>query len=72
MQLHGAQQERKVCVVTGWNGSRQNLGSSNPAGLALAGGRAHRLAAKAARANARLYGSAIALMRDGKVVLVKP
>ena len=34
-------------------------------------GRAMRRAAKAARMDAKLHGTAIALMRDGRVVLVK-
>lgn len=35
-------------------------------------GRAMRRAAKAARMEAKLHGTAVAVMRDGKVVLVKP
>jgi len=35
-------------------------------------GRALRRAAKAARMDAKAHGTAIAIMRDGKVVLVKP
>ncbi|MCB9185055.1 MAG: hypothetical protein H6591_14190 [Flavobacteriales bacterium] len=35
-------------------------------------GRALRRAAKAARTEAKAKGTAIAMMRDGKVVLVKP
>lgn len=35
-------------------------------------GRALRRAAKAARLEAKAHGTAIAVMKDGKVVLVKP
>ncbi|MBK9177661.1 MAG: hypothetical protein IPM46_15295 [Flavobacteriales bacterium] len=35
-------------------------------------GRALRRAAKAARMDAKAHGTAIAVMKDGKVVLVKP
>ena len=35
-------------------------------------GKALRRAAKAARMDAKMHGTAIAMMRDGKVVLVKP
>lgn len=35
-------------------------------------GRALKRAAKAARKTARMHGTPIAIMKDGKVVLVKP
>ena len=35
-------------------------------------GRALRRAAEVARKTARMHGTSIAIMRDGKVVLVKP
>ncbi|HEY1436955.1 MAG TPA: hypothetical protein VGG82_05570 [Casimicrobiaceae bacterium] len=51
---------------------RKAAESSRPNDLTMAVGRALRRAARRARETARKYGTPIYVMKDGKVVAIKP